>query len=87
MFIPFLTQSLNYALVAGRMPLRNPTTRCSLREPKMKELEKAHQAVERIDYISVVQKGRDAKEHNILVLRDIIIDRIRNSIEYWVNMA
>jgi ribosomal protein L1 len=39
--------------------------------------EKAHQVVERIDYISVVQKGRDAEEHDIRVLRDNNIDRIR----------
>jgi hypothetical protein len=35
--------------------------------------EKAHQEVERIDYITVVQKGRDVKEHDIQVLRDKII--------------
>jgi hypothetical protein len=49
--------------------------------------EKAHQAIERIDYISVVQKGRDAEEHGIRVLRDNSIDRIRKAIEYWVKMA
>jgi hypothetical protein len=49
--------------------------------------EKAHQVVERIDYISAVQKGRDAKEHNIQVLRDNNIDWIRKSVEYWVKMA
>jgi hypothetical protein len=42
--------------------------------------EKSHQAVEIIDYISMVQKGRDAEEHNIWVLRDNNIDRIRNSV-------
>jgi hypothetical protein len=49
--------------------------------------EKAHQAVERIDYINVVQKGRDAEEHDIRVLRDNNIDRIRKAAEYWVKMA
>jgi hypothetical protein len=49
--------------------------------------EKAHQAVERIDYISVIQKGRDVEEHNIQVLRDNNIDQIRKVAEYWVKMA
>lgn len=49
--------------------------------------EKAQQAVEKIDYISAVQKGRDAKEHDIRVLRESNIDRIRKSIEYWVKMS
>jgi phosphopantothenate synthetase len=49
--------------------------------------EKAHQVVARIDYISVVPKGRDAKEHDIQMLRDNIIDRIRKVVEYWVKMA
>jgi hypothetical protein len=49
--------------------------------------EKSHQAVERIDYISVVQKGRDTKEHGIRVLRDNNINRIRKAVEYWVKMA
>jgi hypothetical protein len=43
--------------------------------------------VEIIDYISVVQKGRDVEEHDIQVLRDNIIDRIRKLVEYWVKMA
>jgi hypothetical protein len=43
--------------------------------------EKSHQAVERIDYISTVQKGRDPKEHDIQVLRDSNMDRIRKSTE------
>jgi hypothetical protein len=49
--------------------------------------EKAHQAVERIDYINTVQKGRDVEEKGIWVLRDNNIDRIRKSVEYSVNMA
>jgi hypothetical protein len=49
--------------------------------------EKAHQAMERIDYISAVQQGRDAEEHDIRVLRESNIDRIRKSTEYWVKMA
>jgi hypothetical protein len=49
--------------------------------------EKAHQVVERIYYISAFQKGRDIKEHEIWVLRDSSIDRIRKSTEYWVNMS
>jgi hypothetical protein len=46
--------------------------------------EKAHQVVEIIDYINVVQKGRDTEEHDIQVLRDNNIDHIRKSVEYWV---
>jgi hypothetical protein len=49
--------------------------------------EKAHQAMERIDYINAVQKGRDTEEHDIRVLRNININRIRNLTEYWVTMA
>jgi hypothetical protein len=44
--------------------------------------EKAHQAVDIIDYVSVVQKGQDAKEHDIQMLRDNNIDRIRKPIKY-----
>jgi hypothetical protein len=36
---------------------------------------------------SVVQQGRDAEEHDIRVLRDSSIDRIKKSAEYWVRMA
>jgi hypothetical protein len=43
--------------------------------------------VERIDYINAVQKGQDAEEQDIQVLRDNIIDRIRKLTKYWVNMA
>jgi hypothetical protein len=49
--------------------------------------EKAHQVVERIDYINTVQQGRDVEEHGIWVLRDRSIDRINKSVEYWVKMA
>jgi hypothetical protein len=49
--------------------------------------EKAHQAMERIDYITAVQKGQDAEEHSIRVLRDSNIDRIRKAVEYWVKMS
>jgi hypothetical protein len=49
--------------------------------------EKAYQAVERIDYISAVQKGRDTEEHGIRVLMDNNISRIRKAVEYWVSMA
>jgi len=49
--------------------------------------EKAHQAVERIDYINVVQQGRDVEEHDIQVLRYINIDRIKKPTDYWVRMA
>jgi hypothetical protein len=44
--------------------------------------EKAHQALEHINYISVVQKGRDSKEHDISVLMYSIISRIRKAAEY-----
>jgi hypothetical protein len=49
--------------------------------------EKAHQAVERIDYINKVQKGRDVEEHGIRVLMDSNISHIRKVAEYWVSMA
>jgi hypothetical protein len=49
--------------------------------------EKTHQVVERINYISAVQKGRDGKEHDIQVLRDININQIRKAIEYWVKLS
>jgi hypothetical protein len=49
--------------------------------------EKAHQEVKRIDYISVVHKGRDIGDHDIQVLRDNNINRIRKSDKYWVKMA
>jgi len=49
--------------------------------------EKAHQDIERIDYISVVQKGRDVEENDIQVIRDKNIDQIRKAVEYYVKMA
>ena len=49
--------------------------------------EKAHQVVERIDYIRAVQKGRDAKGNDIWVLRDNNIDWIRKEVKYWVKMV
>jgi hypothetical protein len=49
--------------------------------------EKAHQVMETIYYINVVQQVRDAEEHDIRLLRDISIDRIKKSVEYWVKMA
>jgi hypothetical protein len=48
---------------------------------------KAQQDVEIIDYINMVQKGRDVEEHGIQVLRESNIDRIRKSAEYWVKMS
>jgi hypothetical protein len=49
--------------------------------------EKAHQALEQIDYINEVQKGRDTEEHGIRVLMDRNISRIRKAVEYWVSMV
>jgi hypothetical protein len=49
--------------------------------------EKVQQAMERIEYISAVQKGRDAEEHDIWVLMESSVDRIRKSTEYWVKMS
>jgi hypothetical protein len=43
--------------------------------------------VERIDYISAVQKGRDVEEHDIWVLRYNNIDHIRKATEYWVKIS
>jgi hypothetical protein len=49
--------------------------------------DKYHPMVERIYYISTVQKGRETKEHSIWVVRDNNIDCIKKSAEYWVKMA
>jgi hypothetical protein len=49
--------------------------------------EKVHQSMERIDYISMMQQGRDVEEHGIQVLRESSIERIRKLGEYWVKMA
>jgi hypothetical protein len=49
--------------------------------------EKSHQAMQRIDYISAVQQGRDDEEHGFQVLRESHIDCIKKSTEYWVKMA
>jgi hypothetical protein len=48
--------------------------------------EKSYQVVESIDYISAVQKGQDAEEHGIQVLRDSNISRIRKTVEYRVSV-
>jgi len=37
--LDFLAQSLKYGIATGKMPPRNPTTRCSPRESNMKEAE------------------------------------------------
>jgi hypothetical protein len=44
--------------------------------------ENAYQAVEIIDYISAVSKGRDTEEHGIRVLTDRNIYWIRKAVEY-----
>jgi hypothetical protein len=49
--------------------------------------EKAQQAMERVDYISAVQQGRDTEEHDIQVLKESSLDRIKKSAEYWEKMA
>jgi hypothetical protein len=49
--------------------------------------EKAHQALEWIDYINEVQKGQDTEEHGIRVLMDNNIARIRKAVEHWVSMV
>jgi hypothetical protein len=49
--------------------------------------DKSHQAIEIIDYISMMQQGRDAEEQDIRVLRESIIDCIRKLVEYWVKMS
>jgi hypothetical protein len=49
--------------------------------------EKAQQDMERIDYINVVQQGRDTKEHDIRVLKESNLDRINKSPKYWEKMA
>jgi hypothetical protein len=49
--------------------------------------EKSQQAMERVDYISVFQQGRDIEEHKIWVLKESSLDRIKKSTEYWEKMA
>jgi hypothetical protein len=49
--------------------------------------EKVQQAMEKINYISAVKKGWDAKEHDIRVLRESNIKRIKKLTEYWVKMS
>jgi hypothetical protein len=44
-------------------------------------------AMERIEYISMVQKGRDVEEHDIRVLRERSIDHINKSVEYLEKMV
>jgi len=49
--------------------------------------EKEHQALELIDYINEVQKGRHTKEHGIRVLMDSNITRIKKGVEHWVSVV
>jgi hypothetical protein len=49
--------------------------------------EKAHQALYQIDYISAVKKGRYSEDHDIRVLMDSNISRIRKAAKYWVTMV
>jgi hypothetical protein len=49
--------------------------------------EKVQQAVERVDYIGVVQQGRDKEEHDIWLLNESSLDRINKSVEYWEKMS
>jgi hypothetical protein len=49
--------------------------------------EKAQQDVERIEYIGAVQQGRDKEEHDIRVLSESSLDRIKRSVEYWEKMS
>ena len=49
--------------------------------------EKAHQALEQINYISEVQNRRDIEENGILVLMDNNIARIWKASEHWVYMV
>ena len=48
--------------------------------------EKAHQALEQINYISEVQNGRDIEENGISVLMDNNIAKIRKEVEHRVRM-
>jgi hypothetical protein len=49
--------------------------------------EKVQQVVQRIDYISAMQKGRDAEENDIRVLSESNIDRIKKLVECWVKLS
>jgi hypothetical protein len=49
--------------------------------------EKAQQAMKRVDYIGVVQQGRDKEEHDIQVLNERSLDHINKSAEYWEKMS
>jgi hemerythrin len=42
--------------------------------------EKEQQVMERVDYINAVQQGRDIEEHDILVLKESSLDRIKKSV-------
>jgi hypothetical protein len=49
--------------------------------------EKEKQVVERVDYISSIQQGSDTEEHDIQVLKERSLDRIRKSGEYWEKIS
>jgi hypothetical protein len=48
---------------------------------------KRRRDAQKIDYIGAVQQGRDKEEHNIQVLSESSLDRIKRSIEYWDKMS
>jgi len=49
--------------------------------------ERAQQAMEGVDYISVVQQGQYIEEHDIWVLKERNLDRINKLAEYWAKMV
>lgn len=52
-----------------------------------RRFEKAYQALERINYISEIQNGRDSEEHGIRVLMNNSITWIQKAVEHWVSMV
>jgi hypothetical protein len=44
--------------------------------------ERVQQSVERLEYIDVVQQGRDKEEHGIWVLGKRILDCMKRSVRY-----
>jgi hypothetical protein len=49
--------------------------------------EKAQQAVERLEYIEAVQRGREKEEHGIQLVGKSSLNRMKRSIEYWAKMS
>jgi hypothetical protein len=49
--------------------------------------EKEQQAVERLEYIEVVQQGREQERHGIRLVRKRSLDHMKSYAEYWAKMS